>query len=167
MFIYNDFLLSEILYYKIGGKAKVLLKIEKKEDLFQALDFIKKEKTKKILPLGLGSNILINDKFFDGVVLWFSMYQAVPGRVQSSGIKLIDDNVIEAFASEDLDDLIKFSFKNNLLGLEWAGGLPSTIGGAVRGNVGAFGGDIKKSVVSAEIIDISDPSFSIKTLTNE
>ena len=120
MFIYNDFLLSEILYYKIGGKAKVLLKIEKKEDLFQALDFIKKEKTKKILPLGLGSNILINDKFFDGVVLWFSMYQAVPGRVQSSGIKLIDDNVIEAFASEDLDDLIKFSFKNNLLGLEWA-----------------------------------------------
>ncbi|EKD64634.1 MAG: hypothetical protein ACD_50C00333G0005 [uncultured bacterium] len=165
MFIYNDFLLSEILYYKIGGKAKVLLKIEKKEDLFQALDFIKKEKTKKILPLGLGSNILINDKFFDGVVLWFSMYQAVPGRVQSSGIKLIDDNVIEAFASEDLDDLIKFSFKNNLLGLEWAGGLPSTIGGAVRGNVGAFGGEIAGCVDAVEVFEVGqDGRFDRKLL---
>lgn len=165
MQIYRDFSLSEILYYKIGGKAKSVLKIENKEDLLEAFDFIKKERPKRVLPFGLGSNILVNDNFFDGVVLWFSRYQTASGKAGSSSVKLNGDNLIEAFASESLDDLIKFSFDNNLIGLEWAGGLPSTIGGAVRGNVGAFGGEIGGNVEKVEVFEIgSGGEFIQKTL---
>ena len=158
MVIYQDFPLSEILYYKIGGKAKFVLKIENKKDLLQALEFVRENNIEKILPLGLGSNILVNDKFYDGVVLWFS-------KGGPPSIKLNGDNLISAFASESLDDLIKFSFDNNLIGLEWAGGLPSTIGGAVRGNVGAFGGEISRSVDRIEVYDVtSDGEFVLKKL---
>jgi len=165
MKLYKNFPLSKILYYKIGGKARFVLKIENKEDLLEAFDFIKKEKPKRILPLGLGSNILLNDKFFDGVVLWFSRYQSVPGKAGSSSIKLVQDNLVEAFSSVILDNLIQFCFSKNLIGLEWAGGLPSTVGGAVRGNVGAFGGEISRSVDSIEVFEVrSDGEFIQKTL---
>lgn len=155
MQIYKDFPLSEILYYKIGGKAKVLLKIENKDDLLEALDFVQKERIEKILPIGFGSNLLVNDKPFDGAVLWFS-------NGKSSTIKLNGDSLVEALAAESLDDLIKFSFDNNLIGLEWAGGLPSTIGGAVRGNVGAFGGEIGRSVDKAEVFEIGSSGEFVK-----
>jgi UDP-N-acetylmuramate dehydrogenase len=158
MVVYKNFPLSKILYYKIGGIARCVLKIENKEELLEALNFVKKNKIKKILPIGLGSNVLISDDFFDGAVLWFS-------RGESLGIKLINENLIEAFASQSLDDLIKFSFDNNLIGLEWAGGLPSTVGGAVRGNVGAFGGEISRSVDSIEVFEvIKDGEIIQKTL---
>lgn len=164
MRIYKDFSLSEILYYKIGGKAKFVLKIENREDLLQALDFIQKEKPQKVLGIGLGSNILMNDGGFDGAVLWFckARYQTVHG----SAIKLIGNNLVEAFASELLDDVIKFSFENNLIGLEWAGGLPSTVGGAVRGNVGAFGGEISKSVDKIEVFEVREDGEFIQRTIN-
>lgn len=159
MHIYKDFPLSEILYYKIGGKAKFVLKVQNKEDLLAALDFVQKEKVEKVLPVGLGSNLLVSDDFFDGAVLWFC-------RAESSSIVLREENSIEAFASVLLDDVIQFSFQNNLIGLEWAGGLPSTVGGAIRGNVGAFGSEIKDSAYEAEVLDLSNNNHLIKTFSN-
>ncbi|OGH20683.1 MAG: UDP-N-acetylenolpyruvoylglucosamine reductase [Candidatus Levybacteria bacterium RIFCSPHIGHO2_02_FULL_37_13] len=160
MIVYKNYPLSKILYYKIGGIARYVLKIENKEDLLGALDFVKKNKIQKILPVGLGSNLLMSENFFDGAILCFS-------KGESSGIKLIGENLIEAFASELLDDVIKFSFENNLVGLEWAGGLPSTVGGAVRGNVGAFGGEIKDVVNTVEIVKLLDEGYSLEELTRE
>ena len=157
MHIYKDFPLSDILYYKIGGRAKFVLKIENREDLKKALDFVQKNKIQKILPIGLGSNVLVNDKPFEGLVLWFSN-----GKDSITG----KDNKIEAFASAILDDVIQFSFANNLIGLEWAGGLPSTVGGAVRGNVGAFGGEIKNQIESIGVIDLNDSNHFISVLPN-
>ena len=157
MVVYKNFPLSKILYYKIGGNAKFVLKIENKKDLLQALEFVRENNIEKILPLGLGSNILVNDKSFDGAVLWFC-------KAEFSTVKIIKDNLIEAFASESLDDLIQFCFSKNLTGFEWAGGLPSTVGGAVRGNVGAFGGEISKSVDSIEVFEVrEDGEFIQKT----
>jgi UDP-N-acetylmuramate dehydrogenase len=158
MHIYSNFPLKKILFYKIGGTAKVVLTIENKEDLLQALEYVSKNKPERVLPIGLGSNVLMSDEFFDGAVLCFS-------RGESSGIKLIGDNLVEAFASESLDDLIKFSFEKNLVGLEWAGGLPSSIGGAVRGNVGAFGGEIKDIVKIVEIVKLLDNGYTEEKLT--
>ncbi len=158
MKLYKNLPLKDILYYKIGGNAKFLLKIENKESLLRALDFIQKEKPKRVLPIGLGSNLLVNDEFFDGAVLWFST---------SSKNEIIqkDSGLIEAFSSVLLDDLIQFCFSKNLIGLEWAGGLPSTIGGAVRGNVGAFGGEISGSVDKIEVFEVrKDGNFVQKTL---
>lgn len=158
MHIYRNFSLSKILYYKIGGKAKFVLKIENKKDLLQALEFVRENNIEKILPLGLGSNILVNDKSFDGAVLWLS-------TSSKNRIKVKDSGLIEAFSSVILDDLIQFCFSKKLVGLEWAGGLPSTVGGAVRGNVGAFGGEISRSVDSIEVYDVRlDGEFVLKKL---
>lgn len=158
MRIYKDFSLKEILYYKIGGRARFVLKIENKVDLLEALDFVQKNKPQKVLPVGLGSNLLVSDDFFDGVILWFS-------QVETKDIEQTSDGLVKVFAGVILDDLIQFSFKHNLVGLEWAGGLPSTIGGAVRGNAGAFGGEIGRSVDKIEVFEVgNDGEFVQKTL---
>lgn len=163
MDIYNTFPLSKILFYKIGGIAKFVLKIESKEDLISAFDFIQKNNPhafgKKILPVGLGSNLLVADGFFDGAVIWFA-------KPKNQSIKILEKGIVKAFASETLDDVIQFSFKNNLKGLEWAGGLPSTVGGAIRGNVGAFGGEIKDNVYKIEAFEIGENGITSKEFTN-
>lgn len=146
MRIYNNFPLSDILYYKIGGKAKFLIEIHNKTDLGEALEFCFKNKIKNILPLGFGSNVLISDNDFNGIVLWFS-------KPDAEIIRMVAEDIIEAFSSNALDHVIQFSFTNNLSGLEWAGGLPSTVGAAVRGNVGAFGSEIKDAVYKIEAVD--------------
>lgn len=148
MNIYKNFPLKDIIYYGIGGKARVVLKIQNKKDLLEALDFIKANGIKKVLTVGLGSNLLVADSFFDGAVLWFA-------KPEVHKFSLVKEGLVEAFASENLDDVIQFSFQHNLIGLEWAGGLPGTIGGGIRGNVGAFGGEIKNSVEKAEVFDIT------------
>lgn len=148
--------LSEITYYKIGGNAEFLLEIETEKDILEAFEFVQKNNIKNILCLGLGANILINDAF-NGVVLWF--------KGEKKLISKTDNGLIRVFAGVVLDDLIQHAFNNNLVGLEWAGGLPSTVGAAVRGNVGAFGGEIKDSVVSVEYFERTPQGFQKKEVT--
>lgn len=159
MKIQTDFPLSQIVYYKIGGEAKFLLEIHNKKDLFDALEFVKQNKIEKVLPIGLGSNLLISDKGFDGAVLWF-----VPSK--KAEINRQEDGLVSVFSSVTLEDLIAYSFQNSLVGIEWAGGLPSTIGAAVRGNVGCFGHEIKDIVKSIEAVDLDDNS-KVKEFSNE
>ncbi|MEK7450595.1 MAG: UDP-N-acetylmuramate dehydrogenase [Patescibacteria group bacterium] len=158
MHIYNNFLLKDIIYYGIGGKARFVLKIQNKEDFLEALKFIKANKIEKVLIIGLGSNLLVSDDFFDGAVLWFA-------KPEVHKFSFTKDGLVEAFASENLDDLIQFSFQHNFIGLEWAGGLPGTIGGGIRGNVGAFGKELGNSVEKAEVFDIV--SNQIKVLDSK
>src|SRR3989344_2197753 len=147
MKIHKNFPLSEVLWYKIGGKAKILIDAQSKQDILDALNYILKNDIKKICIIGAGSNILFPDTYFDGAVI----------RIINCGqnIKLINGHIVEAYAGEMLDNIIGFCFQNNLAGIEWAGGLPGTIGAAVRGNAGAFGGEIKYVFESAEVVDIS------------
>jgi len=154
MNILQDFPLGSILWYKIGGKARFLIEAEDRDDILSAVRFIKDKDIKRFFVVGLGSNLLFSDKYFDGAVLRIV-------RKDDHLIKRIDQNIIEAFSGEILDNLITFSFQESLCGLEWAGGLPGTVGAAVRGNVGAFGGEIKDSFVSCEVLDI--PGLQIKT----
>lgn len=160
MTIQNDFPLSELLWYKIGGKAKYVLTCESREDITEALDFINKEKPNKVFFCGLGSNLIFSDEYFDGAVV------RIITAKQRSDIT-ITENIVTAFAGTILDDVITYAFEHGLTGLEWAGGLPGTVGAGVRGNVGAYGGEIKDSLVSAEVIDYSGETPVLKTLTNE
>lgn len=157
MKLIKDADLSEILWYKIGGITKYVFECETEEDVLEAVTFIKKEKIPKVFVTGLGSNLLFTDDYYDGAVM----------RIASNNkesIKLVGKDTVEAFAGETLDSVIHFAFENNLIGLEWAGGLPGTVGAAIRGNVGAFGGEISKSFLSAKVIDISEKKPKIKTL---
>ncbi len=150
MQIYNNVLLSTILWYQIGGIAKTVLDVASKEDVYEALNYIRDNHISKVFVIGLGSNLLFPDEGFDGVIIRFLMQE--DGR----GVRLLENNIIEAFAGEFLDSVIQFGFENGLSGLEWAGGLPGTVGAGVRGNVGAFGGQIEDSFIKAHCIRLSE-----------
>lgn len=157
MKVIKDAPLKEILWYRIGGTAKYLLECNSKEDIMSAFEFIKKEKIQKYFVVGLGSNLLFTDEYYNGAVI-----QVASNK--TSEIKLIDKNTVEAYAGETLDSVIQFAFENNLTGLEWAGGLPGTVGAAVRGNVGAFGSEISKVFSGAEILDVSSQNPEVRSL---
>jgi UDP-N-acetylmuramate dehydrogenase len=73
-------------------------------------------------------------------------------------------NVIEAGAGVDLPKLVEAAIDNSLKGLEWAAGIPGTFGGALRGNAGAFGGEIKDKVVSIRFLD---DTGDVRTFSNK
>lgn len=150
--------LSELLWYKIGGTAEYLLECASEEDVLEAVTFIKKEKIQKYFVVGLGSNLLFTDEYFDGAVI------QIHSNDYTESIRIIGKDIVEAFAGVELDKVIKFAFENNLVGLEWAGGLPGTVGAAVRGNVGAFGGEISKSFSSVKVIDVNSRKLEVKSL---
>ncbi len=145
---------SKITFYEIGGIARTVISCDSSQAVFDALEFIKRNNFKKILVLGMGANILLPDNGFDGVVLHL--------RGVGQDIHENNEQQITAFAGESMEDLIDFSLKRKLTGLEWAGGLPSSIGGAIRGNAGAFGSEIKDSLYSIEAVNLDDTGFKVK-----
>lgn len=140
--------LSDIFWYKIGGKARFLAEISSRDDLYEALDFAKKMNITKFFAAGVGTNIIFSAHIFDGLILRF-----VPAE---NGIELEEDNIVKVFAGQVLDEVIQFGFEKRLVGLQWAGGLPGSVGAAVRGNVGAFGGEIKDAFVKAHCVRIHE-----------
>lgn len=158
MKVLQDIPLSDIVYYKIGGRARFVLQVTTIADIKEALKFYREKNISQLLVLGLGSNVILPDSHFNGAILWLE------GNGSSFTVK---DTFIKAFAGESMDSLIKESLSASLVGLEWAGGLPSTIGGAVRGNAGAFGSETKDTFFEAEVIDMDDPAYGVKTFSHQ
>ncbi len=150
MQIYNNVLLSTILWYQIGGVARTVIDVASKEDVYEALAYIKTNNVTKVFVLGLGSNLLFSDEGYDGVIIRFM------SQDDGMGVQFLGNGLIESFAGEFLDSVIQAQFELGLVGLEWAGGLPGTVGAAVRGNVGAFGGEIKDVFVKAHCIRLQE-----------
>lgn len=166
MLIKQDFPLSEIFYYRLTNTAKFVLDVSCKEDLVEAINFIKQKgffDQKKFVIAGSGSNLIFTDEYYDGAVI-----HVLPQRDHVRGIYVdrSDKSIVRAFAGEQMDALIQFAFEKNLRGLEWAGGLPGSIGGAVRGNAGAFGEEIKDSLFRALVLDISGQEIKEQILEN-
>lgn len=148
MSIQHDVTLADILWYRIGGKVKTLIEVESAEEFKQALTIAEKDSGGKVFICGLGANLLFPDGYFDGVVIRF-VQNTTPN------ISLTKEGLVQVFAGITLDKVIQFAFKHKLAGLAWAGGLPSTVGAAVRGNVGAFGNEIRLTVHSVDVFDMS------------
>lgn len=161
MKIRRDVSLKDIVFYKIGGKARWLLDCASTEDILEAVEFVQTNKIEKFMVLGLGSNLLMSDADYNGAII----------RIRKSGgspdIRLTSDGLTVAFAGQTLDDLINFSFQHNLLGLEVLGGLPSTVGGAVRGNAGAFGTEMKDVIEKVSVLEVLDGSFETKEFSQK
>lgn len=158
MIIQKDFPLSQILWYKVGGKAQYLLEVDRAEDIEKALDFVKKNKIQKVQIIGLGSNLIFSDNYFDGAVI-----RIASSKKAGTNAFQIKEEFITIFAGITFDSLIQLSFKNNLTGLEWAGGLPGTVGAGIRGNVGAFGKEIKDNLFSVDILKRKNDGYELKT----
>ncbi|HUC31248.1 MAG TPA: UDP-N-acetylmuramate dehydrogenase [Candidatus Paceibacterota bacterium] len=133
--------LSKFSHYKIGGPARFFFEARSAKDVQWA---VKEAKARKlpVFVLGGGTNLLISDEGFPGLVL----------RPDIRDIKR-KENAVTVGAGMLMAELLKYAAAKSLAGLEWAGGLPGTVGGAVRGNAGCFGGEIKDSVVSVRSFD--------------
>nr|MBP6913866.1 UDP-N-acetylmuramate dehydrogenase [Candidatus Levybacteria bacterium] len=158
MIVIRDAQMKDYLWYKIGGNTRYLLQCFSEEDIVEAFEFIKKEKIDKYFVVGMGSNLLFTDGYFDGVVIQILV------DAPSVGITLLNKETVQAFSGVELDSVIQFAFDKNLLGLEWAGGLPGTVGAAVRGNVGAFGGEIKDSFKAARVLVYDKKKYKVLDL---
>lgn len=142
--------LAEYTTFKIGGRAKYFFIAENEEDLIKAVEFAKKEKLPFFI-LGGGSNVLVSDKGFNGLVI----------KVQNTKYQILNTKII-ADAGVKLSDLVKISVENNLTGLEWANGIPGTIGGAVKVNASAFEKNILEIVGDIKRIDEIILSIELK-----
>ena len=140
----KNILLARYTTFKIGGLAKYFFLAKSKEDIIRAIKAAKKNNLPFFI-LGGGSNILVSDKGFDGLVI----------KIQKSKIKMQNDNAkfkIFCEAGTLLAKLVSKSLKVGATGLEWLIGIPGTIAGAVYGNAGAYGHSISESVVGVQVL---------------
>lgn len=137
----NNVILAPHTTFRIGGPAKYFFIAKTAENIIEAFRTAKKFRLPFFI-LGGGSNLLISDQGFNGLVI----------KILNTKYKILNTKMY-ADAGVDFPKLVKETTKRGLAGLEWAGGLPGTVGGAVRGNAGAFGGEVKGSIVEVECID--------------
>lgn len=139
--------LSPLTTFKIGGPARYFLKVKNQDEIIKAVKWAK-EKNIPYFILGGGSNILVSDKGFNGLVinLNFSKKIKILSRINPDNILLL------VGAGISLQTLVNFCIKNNFSGLEWGIGIPGTVGGALRGNAGAYGHSISSVVKFIKIL---------------
>lgn len=133
--------------YKIGGPARFFCAAKSVEDIGSA---IKKARADgfSVFVLGGGTNVVFPDEGFDGLVL----------KPEIVTLERVGD-FMRAGAGVLMADLLNRAAAESLSGLEWAGGLPGTVGGAIRGNAGAFGGETKDSI--AEVTSVAVASEAL------
>ncbi|MFA6306913.1 MAG: UDP-N-acetylmuramate dehydrogenase [Patescibacteria group bacterium] len=145
--IQKNFDLTPLTTFRIGGQAEFFMAVKNRRELAQAAAWAKAKK----LPLAVlagGSNILIVRKKIKGLVLKIS------GEDYS-----IKKKYVTCWAGTSLTKLAKISASAGLSGLEWAFGIPGSLGGAVRGNAGAYGLDMSDSVAEVEAYDLAGKKF--------
>ena len=138
-------------WFNIGGKSKVYYK---SKNLKELVIFLKKLQNKeKIFILGAGSNILISDNLFDGVVIKLSN--------NFNNISLLNDNIIIAGSAVLDKTLSDFALNNSIRGFEFLACIPGTIGGGIKMNAGCFNKEFKDILLSVQAIDKSGNILTI------
>ena len=152
-----DYNLKKKNWFNIGGSTKIYYKAENLKELVNLLK--KLNNKEKIFILGAGSNTLINDNLFDGVVIKLSK--------NFNNISLLGDDIIIA-GSAVLDKYLSdFAMRNHLSGFEFLSCIPGTVGGGIRMNAGCFGREFKDILLSIQVVNksgevITIPSKDIK-----
>lgn len=142
---------------KIGGNADFMINAISKADIFCTYNYAKNNKI-PVYIIGKASNLLVKDSGIRGIVIK-NLYDDIKViRETESGMEL------EVASGTALAKLAKFALENSLEGLEFSYGIPATMGGAVRMNAGAYGGEIKNCVIESLVLD---KSGNVKTLTFE
>ena len=137
--------LSKHSWFSLGGPAKVVFRPKTLNELSIFLRNIKE--FDKIRVLGVGSNTLIRDGGFNGIIIKLGK--------SFSHLSLFDENKIISGASTLDKNVSNFALKNSLSGFEFLSCIPGTIGGGIRMNSGCYGEDISKIIVSVQVMDFS------------
>lgn len=141
-----DFPMSELTTFKIGGPVDLLIEPENIEQLIQTVQFCKAEHVVWMV-VGLGSNLLVRDKGIRGIAIKLSGEFA---EWKIEGIK------VSSGAAVSLSELAKATACAGLSGLEFACGIPGTVGGAVYMNAGAYDGEISQVLTKAMVFDLQE-----------
>ena len=146
--------------FKIGGKAKYFFVAKTKKDLILAITVAKKLKIPFFI-LGGGSNLLASDQGYKGLVIKIrnTKYKILRSRTSSLWGK--QNTKIYTEAGAPLSQLLNEATKNNLTGMEWIAGIPGTVGGAARGNAGAYGSSLADNIQEVEVYDVKKRKIKI------
>lgn len=134
--------LKDYTTYKIGGNAKYLVHPNTKEDLIKLIEYLKINKIKWFV-IGNGSNLIFSDKLYDGVIIKLDKLNKI----------CFDRTKVIAEAGAMLPKVAIESINRNLTNLEWATGIPGTIGGSVVGNAGAYKSCMFDFILEVTVLD--------------
>jgi len=133
--------LSEFTTWKVGGPADFFVRAKTEQDFLEAIRYAK-EHGINFTVIGGGSNILVSDKGYRGLV--------IKNEIESYEFK---EGSVTAGSGLSMSRLAVLALHNNFLGLQWAIGLPGTVGGAVFGNSNCFGGSTGEDLIEATLCD--------------
>lgn len=153
-YIIEDEMMNKHTTFKVGGPADLYVIPRSEEELVYAIEVCKSENVPYYV-IGNGSNLLVTDKGFRGVII--EVYR------QMSDIT-VEGNCITAYAGALLSKIANTALEHGLTGLEFAHGIPGTLGGAVTMNAGAYDGEMKQVLESATVID---DKGQVRTLSSD
>lgn len=130
---------------KIGGRARFFVKALNENDVVEALRFAV-DRGLEVFVLGGGSNVLISDNGFDGLVLRIAMQGIESYEKQDSVFLTVQ-------AGEDWERFVEYCVSRGLAGIECLSGIPGSVGGTPVQNVGAYGQEVSQSIVSVKCLD--------------
>ena len=141
--------------FKIGGNCIALIEPREISDIIEAVK-ICRENSIKFFIIGNGSNLLVPDEGYNGVII---KLKGEFSTIQVEGEYLIVNS------GAKLSEVYTVAYENSLTGFEFASGIPGTIGGAIYMNAGAYGGEMKDIVESVQVLDLDN--FELRELKNE
>lgn len=143
--IYINEPMSKHTSFKIGGNADIFVKVKTIEQIIKIIELANKL-NQKLTIFGNGSNVLVTDKGIRGIVI----------KNCNENYEFIDDETIKVSSGMLNAKLAKILLDKSLSGFEFAAGIPGTIGGAVKMNAGAYGGQMQDIVVSTRYIELKE-----------
>ena len=146
-----DYNLKKKNWFNIGGNTKIYFKAENLKELIKFLKIIGNKE--KLFILGGGSNTLITDKTYDGVVIKLSN--------NFNNISLLSEEIIIAGSSVSDKSLSEFAMNNSLGGFEFLSCIPGTVGGGIKMNAGCFNREFKDILISVQAINKSGQVITI------
>ncbi|MCK6129679.1 UDP-N-acetylmuramate dehydrogenase [Parvimonas micra] len=141
--------------FKIGGNCIALIEPREVSDIVETIK-ICRENSIKFFVIGNGSNLLVPDEGYNGVII---KLKSEFSTIQVEGEYLIVNS------GAKLSEVYTVAYENSLTGFEFASGIPGTIGGAIYMNAGAYGGEMKDIVESVQVLDLDN--FELRELKNE
>lgn len=145
MNIKSNIPLKNLTTFKVGGNALYFVSVNTVSELQDAITF-SKDKSLPFFVIGDGSNTLVPDMGFSGLVI----------KNEIRGIKTKEENgkfIIEAGAGENWDSLVEYTVSKKLYGLENLSYIPGSVGGAPVQNIGAYGAEVKDTIMNVEVFD--------------
>lgn len=141
--------------FKVGGSCKLFIEVSSADAVCEIVSFCNKNHVKYAI-LGNGSNVIVPDDGFDGVILHFGK--------NFSKIEMLSNGELRAYSGASLQNVCNKALEESLTGLEFAYGIPGSIGGALLMNAGAYGGEMVDVVTSAEYVT---PDGVLKSISVE